>query len=584
MPLLALIDLTTKEIKLEETKRDIVEQFLGGRGLNMHYLHELIKDKIPEPFPVENPLIFGTGLLTGSPAPNSSRMNISSISPESKTFVDSNCGGHFGARLKNAGFDNLIITGKAANPIYLYLENKNIEIRDASRYWGLDNNKAREEFSKLGDVEIAAIGPAGENLVRYASVMTGIKSAAGRGGLGAVMGSKSLKAIVVGGQFAKNYSKSAQEFFSVVLKSGASKALREYGTPFLYKVSNELGAIRTRNSQSNQFSENLNAENFKQYFIGNKGCYNCAIGCRHVNKFGGEGPEYTTIGLLGANLCIDNLEAIIKFNNLCNDFGLDTSSTGNYIGWIMELSERNMVKEKIDFGDALSVEKLIKEITRREGFGSILADGSRAPLLHPNEFDSSSLNYLIACKGLPQSDPHDPRIVKSFALGLALASRGMDHLRNRPTLNMFESLPDSLIEKIYGQRIERKINTFEDKHIMVKFHEDIYAVVDSLGICKFVCHSFNSPHLLNYEHFSKMIELFTPYRLGVEDLKKAGERIVNLEREINNLLGLSAKDDSLPRRYFEEPIKLGPYKGELIDREEFEKAKRLYYESRGWKF
>ncbi|MBI4572240.1 MAG: aldehyde ferredoxin oxidoreductase C-terminal domain-containing protein, partial [candidate division NC10 bacterium] len=244
--------------------------------------------------------------------------------------------------------------------------------------------------------------------------------------------------------------------------------------------------------------------------------------------------------------------------------------------------ERGIVDERLTgrplrFGDPKLVEDLLEDIAERRGLGDILAESTHAVKI----FGPPSADYLIAVKGLPQSDPHDPRIVKSFALGLAVASRGADHLRNRPTLD-FLNLPDGMRRDIYGQEVDSAITSYMTKEVLVKFHEDIYAVVDSLGLCKFICHGFNSPHLLTYDHFARLIELACGLRFDSGHLREVGARIVDTERLINQREGLTSKDDTLPKRYFDDPLPLGPYAGERIDREHFEAMRARYYARRGW--
>jgi len=432
------------------------------------------------------------------------------------------------------------------------------------------------------------IGPSGENLVRMAAVMTGKKNAAGRGGMGAVMGSKNLKAVVAhGGNSIEVAHKQTLRALRIeqqkyLKESKVVQVLGKVGTPLLYEVSNRLGAVRTRNSQENFFEDTLNAEEIEKYVDKMLACTSCVVHCRHRNTLGGEGPEYSTIGLLGANLGIAPTDQVITLNNLVNDLGLDASSTGTIIGWAMELYQRGLISAEmtggpLEWGDYESVHQLIENIAHRRGFGDILAESTQAKRFFPAE----ASDYLIAIKDLPQSDPHDVRYFKGFALGIAVASRGADHLRNRPTLEVFK-LPDEVRERIYGRANDPDPTSYNDKGLIVAWSDDIYAVTDSLGICKFVTHGFNSPHLLGYEHFCDLIAAATGLDYTPETLRQVGRRILDTERLINADFGLRRADDTLPKRYFDDPMPARKTQGHHVDRDQFQRMLDEYYQERGW--
>lgn len=587
----AFVNLTEKTVEMKETPEDAVRKFLGGRGLNMYYLKQFLKPDI-DPFDPLNPLIFGTGLLTGTGAPNSGRMNITCRSPESGIIGDTNIGGFIGPELRYAGIDRILVTGKAAEPSYLYVKNGIVEIQDAEPFWGTNTIETQQRFRKeLGtDIEVLCIGEAGEKLVRFACVRNGVKNAGGRCGIGAVMGSKRLKAVVAHGTQGVPINKplpfvaKVQELNEYLGDSKIVQVLGRVGTPLLYEVSNYLGAIRTKNSQLNAFEDTLDAEEIHRYVTKMLSCYACSVHCRHRNVQGGEGPEYTTIVLLGANLGIGDPDKVIRLNNLCNDLGLDVSSTGTVIAWAIELFEKGIIStdvtgQPLEFGNYELVRDLIVDISKRRGFGEILAESTKAV----ESFGKKSEDFLIAVKGLPQSDPHDCRYIKSFALGIATASRGADHLRSRPTLDIL-GIPMELRRQIYQEEIDPDPTSYETKEHLVAFHEDIYAVIDCLGICKFVCHGFNSPKLLKYEHFKDLIALATGLDFSEDNLRNVGKRVVQTERQINVSLGISRKDDCVPKRYFDEPMPLRPEisQGHFIDREKFNEMLSRYYALRGW--
>jgi aldehyde:ferredoxin oxidoreductase len=590
----AIIDLTSGQVDITTTPDEIVRAYLGGRGINMAYLrHFLRKNGDPQtidPLSPENPLIIGAGMLTGTIAPNAARFNVSARSPESGILGDANCGGFFAAAMRKAGFDRLVILGHAERESYILLEDGKIQILAANDLWGTRVIEAQERLKDIhgpGTVS-AVIGPAGENLVRMAAVMTGKKNAAGRGGMGAVMGSKNIKAVVArGGKkidvFQKEALRAARLEQQAHLKSSKIvQVLGKVGTPLLYEVSNRLGAIRTRNSQDNYFEDTLNAEEIEKYVDKMLACTSCVVHCRHRNTLGGEGPEYSTIGLLGANLGIAPTDQVIALNNLVNDLGLDASSTGTIIGWAMELYQRDLINdgltgEPLNWGDYERVVGLIEDIAHRREFGDTLAESTQAIRFFPEE----ARDYLIAVKGLPQSDPHDVRYLKGFALGIAVASRGADHLRNRPTLEVFK-LPDELREKIYGRVNDPDPTSYQDKGLIVAWSDDIFAVTDSIGICKFVTRGFNSPHLLGYEEFSTLITTTTGLDINPTDLREVGRRVIDTERMINADFGLTRADDTLPKRYFDEPLPARKTKGHHIDRKQFKVMLDEYYVERGW--
>jgi len=586
---LAIIDLSKRKVTIKQTPDSLKKKFLGGRGLNSYYLYNMIKPGI-DPFSPENVLIFGTGFLTGTLVPNSSRFNVSAKSPETGILGDSNCGGYFAAELRYAGFDRLIIQGTAKEPSYLYVSDGKIEIKDAKDYWGMDTTDVQKSLRRdLGHVEAAVCGVAGENLVRFACVRTGVKNAAGRCGLGAVMGSKNLKAIAARGTDGievanpEEMLETVEELKDYIMNSKITSILGTVGTPLLYEVSNVLGAIRTKNSQLNAWSDTLNADVIETFVDKMISCSSCIVHCRHRNKLGGEGPEYTAVGLLGANLGIEDAANVIELNNICNELGLDISSAGTILAWAFELYEKGIIDKKITneelrFGDFELSKRLLHKISRREGFGDILAESTR----NVERFGDKSKDYLIAVKGLPQSDPHDVRYIKAFALGLATSSRGADHLRSRPTLEIFLKLPPGVKDRIYGKGIPNDPTSYVAKEKTVFFSDNIFAAIDCLGVCKFICHGFNSPHFVDYTWMKKLIHCASSWTFSEKDIQEVGKRVIDIERMFNNREGISRKDDTLPKRYFDDPMPLKLSKGHHIDRKEFDKMLTRYYKIRNW--
>ncbi|MFQ6106838.1 MAG: aldehyde ferredoxin oxidoreductase family protein [Thermoplasmata archaeon] len=586
---IGIVDLSRKSVKIVDVPKAIRSNYLGGRGINTYLLYRLLRRGV-DPLSPANVLILGAGLLTGTLVPNSSRFNVSTKSPETGFLGDSNCGGFFAPEMRYAGFDHIILKGKSKRPSYVHIEEGEIRIRDASDYWGLDTSDVQTSLRKdLGDVEVACCGTAGENLVRFANLRTGVKNSAGRCGTGAVLGSKNVKAIVAYGtrglkvRHPKRFLEVVKEITDYILSSKITPILGRLGTPLLYEISNELGAIRTKNSQLNQWSDNLNAENIEEEVEKMIGCSSCIVHCRHRNKLGGEGPEYTSVGLLGANVGITDVKQMIELQNIANDLGLDVSSAGTVLAWAFELFERGIIDEKmtgerLEFGNFELVKSLLYDIAGRRGFGDILAESTQAA----KKLGKNSADYLIAVKNLPQSDPHDVRYIKAFALGIATASRGADHLRSRPTLEIFMRLPHEVKEHIYGKGVSPDPTSYRGKEKTVHFSENIFAVVDCVGICKFICHGFNSPHFIDYPRFQALIEAATGMNYGRRKLEAVGKRVIDTERLFNLREGLTRKDDTLPKRYFDDPMPLGISKGHHIDREEFESMLSRYYRLRGW--
>ena len=585
----ALVDLTAGTVEVAPTPDHLVRAFLGGRGLNMFYLYSLLRADVDALSPA-NPLIFGCGLLTGLPAPSSGRMNISAKSPESGILGDANMGGFFPAQMRKSGLDRVIVLGRAEKPVLLYLTEGRVEIRDAGKYWGMDvpETQSAIEADYGRKARSAVIGRAGENLVRFACVMNGRKNAAGRGGMGAVMGSKNLKAVVASGDRPpepydrKGLMARRKELNEYLHGSKVVEVLGKVGTPLLYDNANRIGALRAKNGQLNQWTDSYNAAEVEKHVDKMVSCAGCTVHCRHQNKYGGEGPEYSAVGLLGSNLGLDDTAAVIKLSNLCNDLGLDVSSAGGIIGWFLELAERGIIPaEYVDrdltWGDPELVRELLEDVAARRGLGDLIADSTRALERLPEE----AKDYLIAVKGLPQSEPHDVRYIKSFALGIATASRGADHLRNRPTLDIL-NLPDEVRQEVYGAPTNSDPTAYETKEIVVAVSDELFAITDCMGVCKFVCRGFNSPHLLGPEEFAELARLATGAEFTAGELREAARRVLDTERLINMREGITRADDTLPRRYFDDPMPVGPTKGHRIDRERFQDMLTLYYLQRGW--
>lgn len=597
------IDLERREVRRAYTPLRVARALLAGRGANMFYLYRLL-DASLEPLHPDIPLIFGSGVLTGI-VPSAARGNATSWSPESGVLMDSNVGDYFPSFIRMNGIDHLVLFGRAAAWSVIRIRGGEIEFLDGAPYLGLDNIDLRERIPQdIGgtwdrDLAMVNVTVAGENQVLCSAIMGGPKACYARGGPGAKMGSLKVKAIVVQGQTrdfetAQPYKGYNREIAQKLLATSVVKhALKTRGTPFLYKPSRLLGAMGTKNNQATTWTEKLDAEHIDPYRPGMTGCFRCPVNCRPLNELNtdeadrygrGDGPEYVTLGKFGPNIGVDRIESVIRLNNICNDLGLDTASTGSTIAWAMELYQRGLLTKaqtgglELTWGDAELVERLLFMLSRREGFGNVLADTTRA--VEKGHYPQEALQYRMAVKGLMQSDPHDARILKAFALGLAVATRGMDHLRNRVTLEINARINDdpAFKERLYGAPVSAAPNSYETKERAVRACENTYAVGDSVGMCRFTTKLFNSPSLPGLEEFAAQIRNVTGLDYTVEELDRVGLNIMGVERLINERLGVRREHDTLPPRWFDEPVTFGAYAGEKIDRAEFDAMLTRFYE------
>ena len=493
------------------------------------------------------------------------------------------------------------------------------------------------------DMAMARITSAGENLNLFAGIMGGVKAIYARGGGGAKMGSLKLKAVMIQGRgeqpvlsqvFKENNRALAQKILST---SVIKNALKTVGTPFLYKPSRVLGAMGTKNNQETSWSDSLDADNFDAYRPGMDGCLKCPVRCRPLNdltpdgKGGwgagalkgldgnasydkaqaaighqnvknyrgingddrfdqydkGDGPEYTTLQKMGPMIGISQPEQVMRLNNILNELGLDSASAGSAISWAMELYQRGIITLKdtggldLSWGNYPVVEKLLFMSARREGFGDVIADSNRA--VERGKYPAEALKYRMTIKGLFQSDPHDARILKGFALGLAVATRGMDHLRNRPTLEINARInADSRLKtSLYGGNVAPEPTSYEGKEYAVRRCENGYAVGDAVGICRFTTKLFNSPSTADNEDLAVQLTELTGEAFTAGQLDEIGRSITGLERLINARIGLTEKDDTLPERWFDDEITVGQFAGEKIEREQFEALKTRFYKITG---
>ncbi|MEM1997037.1 MAG: aldehyde ferredoxin oxidoreductase family protein [Candidatus Bathyarchaeia archaeon] len=582
------VNLSNGRVKEENLDLSLARRLIGCLGISSKIMLEMV-DRDVEPLSPENKLIFATGVLTGSNAPAACKSIIVSRSPLTNIWGESIFSANSGIELKRAGYDMLLVDGKAEKPVYLWIHDGGIEIRDASGIWGMDTFTACESIKKdLGErkAAVASIGPAGERLVRLASIISDNGRAAGRCGLGAVMGSKNLKAIAVLGSRRIDVANPealaglSREIVEIV--KDRMKAFTEYGTSRGVVAFEEMGNLPIKNWTMGRFpgAEKISGMKMAETILSDrKSCFSCPVACGRYVKISegpyapleGYGPEYETIAALGSLCMNDNLEAIAKANDLCNRFGLDTISVGATIAFAMECYEKGIVTKEdtggveLRWGDPDAIIKMVVLIGRREGFGAILGEGvKRAAEI----IGKGAERYAMHVKGL-EIPMHNPYRFKEMGLQYAVSERGACHLRG---LSMLPSrgilLPDiGFNEKLDGFAIEGKAH-------VVKVMQDVCRVVDALGICKFV-------YLFGGVPLRKIVQLYTAvtgWETTLEDLLRAGERIWMLQRLFNVRMGVSRKDDTLPRRFLEEPMVDGAAKGQTVN---LEPMLEEYYVERG---
>jgi len=571
------VNLSDKTIKLEKLDNDDLKNYIGARGLGTRLYTKEVDPKI-DPLSSENKMIFVTGPLTGTLAGSGGRFNVVTKGPLNGTIAASNSGGNFGPELKFAGYDGIIFEGRAEKPVYLWINNDEIELRDAEDLWGKDAHDTTDLIKAATDDEakVACIGPAGENLVKFACIMNEYNRAAGRSGVGAVMGSKNLKAIAVRGTRGIQIADKEGFMDAIVDTRAKLKAhpvtgagLAAYGTNVLVNILNEHGGLPVKNfSEAAVYpnAEKISGEHQAEHnLIRNKGCFGCPIGCGRVSKNKvkfkgiGEGPEYEATWGFGSNLDIDDFEAVCKANFLCNELGMDPITLAGTIACAVEMVEKGFIpREKADlnWGDTEMLVEMTRKTAYREGFGDELAEGSyrlAEKYGHPEYSMSAKKQELPA---------YDPRGQQGIGLEYATSNRGGCHVRGYMTSPEVLGIP----EKVDPDAIEGKPG-------LLKIFQDLTALVDSAGICLFTTFAIGLPEI------SEELRKATGLNLSDEEFLLAGERIWNLEKIFNLQAGLSKKDDTLPPRLLNEPMKDGPHKGNVVRLDEMLSE---YYQLRGW--
>ncbi|HSH36642.1 aldehyde ferredoxin oxidoreductase family protein, partial [Schnuerera sp.] len=572
------VNLTNRTVKVEPLDLKVAQKYLGSRGLGV----KIMLDEVPanvDPFSEENKIIIATGALTGAPVPTSGRYMIISKSPLTGTIAIANSGGYWGPKFKATGHDAIIFEGKADKPVYLYIEDDKIEIRDASHIWGKTVSEATEIIKEdYEGVNILSIGPAGEKLSLMASIMNDLDRAAGRGGIGAVMGSKNLKAVVVKGSkkvslFDEERVKKVSSEKIKILRDDpvAGGGLPSYGSAVLVNIINESGVLPVRNFQKS-YTDNadlISGETMtEKYLVKKQACYRCPIACGRVVKLADGsvvgGPEYETIWSYGADCDVYDYNAINEANMLCNEYGLDTISAGATIAAAMELYEKGYIKDEeieedglsLNWGDAKAVVGWTKKMALREGFGDKLTDGSYRLA---ESYGVPEFSMTVKKQELPA---YDPRGVQGHGITYAVNNRGGCHIKG------YMISPEILG---YPEKLDRL--SLEGKAAYAKVFHDLTAVIDSIGLCVFSTFGLGLPDYVD------MYNAVCGDIYDDDSLLEAGERVWNLEKLFNLREGIDSSQDTLPKRLLEEPVVNGPTEGHI---HHLDKLLPEYYEVRGW--
>jgi aldehyde:ferredoxin oxidoreductase len=584
------IDLNTTVRSTKDLDETVARQYLGGSGLAAHILSSMRWEV--DPLGPENRLVFIAGPLTGTPAPLCSRYSVCAKSPLTGVWGEAHASGFWGPELKAAGLDGIILEGKADRPVYLWIKDGKVEIKNARHLWGKDTFETEDEIrEELGDknIRVACIGPAGEKLSRIAAIINDHGRAAARCGIGAVMGSKNLKAIAVKGTQEikvaklKELRQLAGKLVKLARESTAGKYLKEFGTAGGMDPFHEFGDVPVKNWKQSFWEEGCHKVSgqaiTETILTGRSACKRCPIGCGRLIELKegpykglkGKGPEYETAAAFGPLCLNDDLPAVAKANDLCNRYGLDTISTGAVIAFAFECYEEGLITKKetdgieLNWGNAASIVKMVEKIGRREGLGNLLAEGCKRAA---EKIGKGADKFAFHIKGL-ELPMHDPRAFSSWAVAYGTSNRGACHIQ-APTFWVERGLSFPAIGlDDPGDRFAS-----EGKGRLTRIFQDFCEVVESAGICKFALYGdFHSHHVLS------LLRCATGWDLELDEMMKIGERSFNLKRLINVKCGISKKDDILPERILALRLLDGGTKGHLPDQE---KMLKDYYRERGW--
>jgi len=590
------VDLSSGSIKTEEYPDHFYRQYFGGEGFISYFLLKELKPGV-DPLGPDNKLIFAAGPLTGAPAGGCGRHSVGAKSPLTGAYGEADSGGYWGAELKMAGFDAIIIEGKAEKPVYLSIQDDKAELKDASHLWGMKALECQEAIrGELGDknIKVAYIGPAGEKLVRFAAVMNDLDAAAGRTGMGAVMGSKKLKAIAVRGHQRVSIADTAvfKEIARWITDNTpiTNKGMHDFGTARVVAVLDPVGGLPTRNFQlgSIEGAKKIDGQAMLDtIFVKRRACFACPVQCKREVKvdkpyvvdprYGG--PEYETIAAIGSDCGITDLPAISKANELCNAYGVDTISCGATIAFAMECFENGLLSTKdtggieLRFGNTEAMLQMVEQIALRQGFGDVLAEGvARAA----KKIGPAADEFAMHIKGqeLPM---HEPRLKQGMGVGYAISPTGADHCHNihdtvytdmTPSLEMLQGL--GILEPMAANDLSPA------KIRLLKYYTEFIHLLNCMVCCYFVM----SLSFVGLDRFTQLVKAVTGWDTTFFELLKVAERSVNLARIFNLREGFTVADDTMPKRFFA-PHPSGPLKVAL-DPKAFEEGKKLYYDMMGW--
>ena len=584
------VDLTSGSIRREKTDPAYMLNVIGGRGLNSTRLYEELQRDC-DPLTAENMLLIGVGPLTGTLLSASAFMTISGKSPLTGILGDSAAGGFFGAELKLAGYDQVVMTGRCEKPSYLFIADDHAEIKDASHLWGKDIWQTTAAIRKeINDnaVQVAAIGPAGENLVKYATVACNNSRMCGRTGMGCLFGSKQLKAVAVRGKGRLTvadplgYLDLCRELDQKIMAHPEYEKRNALGSTLLMKALNGIGILPTDHFQRGlcEYVDRVSGETLAEKFkVKNKSCFNCNLHCSRYYLAGAaeaEGPEFETLCSYTSRIGNHDLEFGLKMNVFLNRMGIDSLSSGETIGWAMECVQRGLL-DKDDFdgldftwGNCQTVEKLLGMIIRREGIGDLFAEGTRSLARH---FGKGSGEFAFHVKGLDMICG-DPRGIKAFGLTYAIASRGGDHLRAEPFFELTERYDEA--EKRWGVRDIADRLSDNGKAILVEHTERQALLTDCLTMCKNIGLSMD---ILDFDFASRLLIAGTGLKFTPEKVDDALKGIIDRDRKMNIDFGVTAEQDTLPKRFTHEPLKEGASKGQVVP---IGQMVRKYYKAKGW--
>ena len=575
------VDLTSETLTQAELDPSLATNFMGGKGFGA----KILFDQLPidcDPLSAENMLVFATGPLTGTLAPSSGRFEVCTKSPATGLWLDANCGGFFGPELKFAGYDMLIVRGKAASPVMIVIEDNRVELKAAVDLWGTDTLTTHQQIKdSLGkEFRVACIGEAGEKGVVFAGIISEYR-ALGRGGAGAVMGSKNLKAIAVRGT--KGISLHAPDQFMVTCREAFNELAnspdtgggrQKYGTNVILSLMDETGIHPVRNFQKGKFegASQVNEEAIETYYERDKACFGCPIYCSKIaevkeGKYKGsftEGPEYENVWAFGANCENVDIGAIIQAEYLCDYYGLDGITTGNVIGFLMECFERGALTEAdigfpLEFGNDDAIIKAIHLIGRRKDAGRLWGEGVKKM----GEQIKGAQQYAMHVKGL-ELPAYDPRGSTGMALAYATSDRGGCHLRSWP-----------IGDELLATENRMDLSSTEFKAELVKTQQDLFCMINCSGMCLFATFAVNLKQITPFLHSATGIDAFG----SSDEIMRIGERVNNLVRLFNIREGLTRDLDTLPERFFKEPLQEGPCRERVV---ELDQLLSEYYLVRGW--